>query len=72
VTVDGMPIQHLQQTTQKGSEIRYSRDYECREAARFAHASWREFQRLSQVEKAQTLAHFRLKHMIDATIMSRK
>lgn len=40
-------------------------EYECREAAVYAHMSWREFQELDGREKARVVAHKRISALIE-------
>lgn len=41
-------------------------EFECREAAVFAHLSWPEFEALHWSEKARVVAHYRVHNQIEA------
>lgn len=40
-------------------------EYECREAAAFAHYNWVSWLELTNVERVRTIAHYRVHRMVD-------
>lgn len=63
--LNGVPVDDWQELNPE-DKITYSSSFEIREAARFVLISWTEFERLSPIEKANIIAHYRTRGKIDS------
>lgn len=54
------------------SGVKYSREYELREAARFANMSYVEFKQLPSHERSSVVAHYRTHNMIQAALSEKQ